>query len=511
MKDKTGELPDGWEVAPLQDVCDIIMGQSPPSSTYRDEPVGLPFFQGKAEFGELYPTPRKWCVEPSKIAEPDDILLSIRAPVGPTNVSTERCCIGRGLMALRPACDVEGRFVLHSLRHLEDKLASLATGSTFEAVSGKVVSNFDIRVPPVSEQRRIVAKIEALQERSRKAREALAEVGPLLEQFRQSLLAAAYRGDLTADWRAANPNVEPASELLNRIRQERRQRWEQSELAKYEAKGKQPPKAWQDKYVETSTLSESELPNLPDIPDNWVWSAVEELVEPGVEIVYGIVQPGPNLDEGVPYVRGLDIQDGQIIVDQLWKTSPQIAERYNRSSLEGGDVLLGIIRNTKVAIVPVCLSGCNMGRATARIRPSCIITPHFLSGSLQAPHTQRWLHSESRGIDMPIINVGKVRRTPIALAPLEEQLVINAMVDNWTLAFNEICRVHEEAEIAMTDLDQSILAKAFRGDLVPQDPNDEPASELLARIRRMHETSERQKDSKPVKATKSTKRKSSST
>ena len=82
-----------------------------------------------------------------------------------------------------------------------------------------------------------MAKIEALQERSRRAREALAEVGPLLEQFRQSVLAAAFRGDLTADWRAAHPNVEPASELLRRIHAERRRRWEQAELAKYEAKG----------------------------------------------------------------------------------------------------------------------------------------------------------------------------------------------------------------------------------------------------------------------------------
>jgi len=98
---------------------------------------------------------------------------------------------------------------------------------------------------------------------------------------------------------------------------------------------------------------------------------------------------------------------------------------------------------------------------------------------------------------MPIINVGKVRRTPIALAPLEEQLVINAMVDKWTLSFNEICRVHEEAEIAMSDLDQSILAKAFRGELVPQDPNDEPASELLARI---HTTREQTKPSKRTRS-----------
>ncbi len=81
-----------------------------------------------------------------------------------------------------------------------------------------------------------------MQERTRRAREALAEVGPLLEEFRQSVLAAAFRGDLTADWRAAHPNVEPASELLARIRAERRRRWEEAELAKYEAAGKKPPK-----------------------------------------------------------------------------------------------------------------------------------------------------------------------------------------------------------------------------------------------------------------------------
>jgi type I restriction enzyme S subunit len=196
-------------------------------------------------------------------------------------------------------------------RYLAKQIHFLCTTGYFQFQCKKHVNQASINrsflaestpflLPPSNEQRRITTKIDALQERSRKAREALAEVGPLLEQFRQSLLAAAFRGDLTADWRAANPNVEPASELLNRIRQERRQKWEQSELAKYESKAKQPPKDWQDKYVETSTLSESELTNLPDIPDNWVWSAVEELVEPGIEIVYGIVQPGPNLDEGVP-------------------------------------------------------------------------------------------------------------------------------------------------------------------------------------------------------------------
>ena len=118
----------------------------------------------------------------------------------------------------------QGYFRHHCKKHVNQ--ASIATDFLSRCVP--------VRIPPAAEQRRIVTKIKALQERSLRTREALAEVGPLLEQFRQSVLAAACRGDLTADWRAAHPNVEPASELLHRICAERRRLWEQAELAKYE-------------------------------------------------------------------------------------------------------------------------------------------------------------------------------------------------------------------------------------------------------------------------------------
>jgi type I restriction enzyme, S subunit len=93
--------PDGWIDVVLSDIAFIQMGQSPDSSTYNEKGVGLPFFQGKAEFGKLFPTVRKWCSEPKKVAEAGDILLSVRAPVGPTNIAAERCCIGRGLTAIQ--------------------------------------------------------------------------------------------------------------------------------------------------------------------------------------------------------------------------------------------------------------------------------------------------------------------------------------------------------------------------------------------------------------------------
>lgn len=79
-------LPDGWTIAPLQEIATVNMGQSPKSETYNVNRDGLPFFQGKAEFGKLYPTVRKYCTDPKKVSEKDDILLSVRAPVGPTNL-----------------------------------------------------------------------------------------------------------------------------------------------------------------------------------------------------------------------------------------------------------------------------------------------------------------------------------------------------------------------------------------------------------------------------------------
>ncbi|MEQ9568173.1 MAG: restriction endonuclease subunit S, partial [Pseudomonadales bacterium] len=237
------------------DICKVIMGQSPPSTSYRTQPEGLPFFQGKAEFGDLYPKARKWCIQPNKIAIENDILLSIRAPVGPTNLANQECCIGRGLAALRTSQGVSFKYLLNYLRYNAVELDRLATGTTFKAVSGKTVSSFPIRLTPENEQKRIVNKIESLQTRSQRARKALAEVGPLLEQFRQSVLAAAFRGDLTADWRAAHPDVEPASVLLERIREERRQKWEAAELAK----DNQPPKGWRQKYKEPEKLLDDAL------------------------------------------------------------------------------------------------------------------------------------------------------------------------------------------------------------------------------------------------------------
>lgn len=95
-----GEIPENWNIKKLSEFCDILMGQSPPSSTYNLNKKGLPFFQGRKDFGEKYPQKMIWCSEPTRMANDGDVLLSVRAPVGDVNVAIEKCCIGRGISSL---------------------------------------------------------------------------------------------------------------------------------------------------------------------------------------------------------------------------------------------------------------------------------------------------------------------------------------------------------------------------------------------------------------------------
>jgi type I restriction enzyme S subunit len=272
------------------------MGQSPPSEHYNQDRRGIAFFQGKADFGERNPTPRYWCTQPTKIAEAGDVLISVRAPVGPTNLADQRCCIGRGLAALRPTGVIDREFMLLGLKAFERDLAALGFGTTFVAINKRQLSTFLFPLPPLAEQHCTVAKVDELMalcdrlEAAREAREArrdrltaasLARLNaPNPETFaddarfaldvlpsltarpdqinalRQTILNLAVRGKLLPQ----DPSEEPASELLRRIAKEK------ARLVK-ERKAKR-----QD------LLPEPDLDQVPfELPVGWAWGRFPEL------------------------------------------------------------------------------------------------------------------------------------------------------------------------------------------------------------------------------------------
>lgn len=176
----------------LKDCCTIIAGQSPESKYYNTDGQGLPFFQGKADFGELYPSIRVYCSQPTKIAEKDDILLSVRAPVGPTNLAPCRVCIGRGLTAIRPSEDLLTRYVLLFFRYFEAQLAAKGTGTTFKAVTQDIVKNLEIPVPSLQEQERLVARTDELFSELDAGVDTLQKIKQQLSVYRQTVLKDAF-------------------------------------------------------------------------------------------------------------------------------------------------------------------------------------------------------------------------------------------------------------------------------------------------------------------------------
>ena len=156
-KHKKTMLPCGWERCVLPDFARIVMGQSPDSKSYNQSGDGFPFFQGKAEFGELYPTIKIYCSKPKKIANLGATLLSVRAPVGPTNLAQSECCIGRGLAALHPCGGMEPKFLLYALQEYRTSNVEARNRYHINSVTKGFIENLEFDLPPLDEQRRIVS------------------------------------------------------------------------------------------------------------------------------------------------------------------------------------------------------------------------------------------------------------------------------------------------------------------------------------------------------------------
>ena len=169
-------------MARLGDVCTINMGQSPDSATYNENGKGLPFFQGNADFGEIYPTTRLWCSEPTKVARKNDILISVRAPIGALNISNCECCIGRGLAALSVNSEIcSQKYLWHALSSKVQELSSKGTGSTFKAINKKILSETEIPLPPLDEQRKIAAVLDKVSDLIAKRRQQLDKLDTLVK------------------------------------------------------------------------------------------------------------------------------------------------------------------------------------------------------------------------------------------------------------------------------------------------------------------------------------------
>ncbi len=454
-------IPQGWTESTLADFALVNMGQSPKGVYVNEIGDGVPFYQGKAEFGKSHPTPKKACTKPTKIVEEGDILLSVRAPVGPTNVCQETSCIGRGLAGIRSNNPESQPFLLYYFKYIEPWLSQQGTGTTFKAVSGSFLKDLTIPTPPLEEQIRIANKLDELLAQVDTIKARVDAIPGILKRFRQSVLAAAVSGKLTEDWRQRNPNS-----------------WcHYSEL--FEANNNRKCEELSAEELEAASILSAD----GQLPGFWKHFPLEQLVDVDRGIPYGIVQTGEYFDGGVPAIRCGDVKPLVLDDSQLKLVDPKISENYKRTLLQGGEVLLAI-RGTvgNAAVVQSELAGCNISREVALIPVGKQMDSNFVAILLQSPIGFRRLAQKVRGVAQKGINLADVRRFVTPVPPLEEQLEIVRKVKGLFLLADQLEQAVSAGQSRITNISQAILAKAFRGELVRQYVDNQPAEIQLNRI-----------------------------
>ena len=324
---------------------------------------------------------------------------------------------------------------------------------------------------PRAEQTRIAHKLDDLLAQVDTLKARIDSIPALLKRLRQSVLAAAVCGRLTEEWRTSGVPIDNGHELHHKIKEA------------HAAEGGHARGNASDPTEEAHDLSPEHLPKTWDIAE------LRDICIPGRPITYGILKPGPELDEGIPYIRVADFPGNKLNMANIKKTSSEIDEQFRRARLMEGDLLLSIRGSVgRLIKIPANLEGANITQDTARLSISPLVSADFVYWALLADSTQRRMKNATRGVAVRGINIGDVRALQIPLPPRVEQNEIVRRIEQ-LFAF----AVQLEAKVAsaksrIDHLTHSILAKAFRGELVPQDPNDEPASVLLERIKTQRAT-----------------------
>lgn len=434
----------------------------------------------------------------------NDVLVSMTRPnlnavaVVPENM--ENSIASTGFDVLR-AIIVNPKWIFSHVRSQRfiQKMEELVQGALYPAVKSRDVRSYGILLPPLPEQNRIIKKLDALQLRRNKARKALEAILPSLEKLRQSVLASAFRGDLTADWRAQNPDIEPAEKLLERIRKERRKRWEEDELAKMKAKGKTPKDdKWKNKYKEPEPVDTTDL---PELPAGWCWARVKELTEL-INGDRGKNYPNRNeyVADGIPFINTGHIEpDGSLSLKRMNYITRKKFDSLGSGKIAPGDLVYCLRGATlgKTARVDPFIEGA-IASSLVIVRPVDLILTDYLYCFFVSPFGRDEIKKYDNGSAQPNLAAESVSQYLIPLAPEIEienmvQLILQALRSR-----DKIWNFVKNSMELIINLDQSILSKAFRGELVPQDPKDEPACELLERIKQEKASFEAEKKQKGI-------------
>lgn len=496
-------IPKNWTIAKLNNIAIINMGQSPDGTSVNQIPGnGLPFYQGKTEFGVLYPIPMKWCEKPKKIAIKDDILLSVRAPVGPTNLCEEESCIGRGITAISVVKDIDKFYVLYVLRALEKYIAALGVGSNFTAISQQGIQGIPIPIPPVEEQKRIVSKINemmSLCDQLEAQQKALAELSSITRtSVLSSLSTAKSSSNLNTSWNRLKENI---SVLFNEPENVEQLKLTILELAVFGKLNLRGSVISADDRLQRIQAKKTDLVNKKlikretpvvdfagvhelriDIPETWIWCRLNDIAS--------IVRGGSPRPAGDPQFYGGNIPF--LKVADITRSKGMFIENFTSTIKEEG---LKKTREITQRTVLLTNSGATLGvpaicnfRTTfndgiaAFIELAEEVLDEYLYFYLKAK--SKWLLDiASRGQGQPNLNTDIIKSMWFPLPPMAEQRAIVDKTKRMLSLCEQLATNQKNARTVAEAFASAYIASITGIQVKDKDKMKAPKTELVSTLR----------------------------
>lgn len=492
------ELPEGWANARIEEIAEVRLGrQRSPDRAFG--PNMRPYLRAAnvtwagldlSDVKEMHFESHEF---PSYLLEKGDILLAEAsgspAEVGRPAVFNDEitdCGFQNTLIRVRPTNGLS-HFLYQRFMYdaLSGAFAEASRGLGIHHLGAERVAKWEVELPPLAEQQRIVNKIETLVSRSRRAKETFNEIPALLDDYRRSVLAAAFRGDLSGEWREKNPDVEPGAELLRKVCIQRQQRWEATEMEKMLANGNRPTHdVWKDKYEEPDSI---DMEGLPELPNGWVWLSLDHVltaIEAGSS--FACAERPPSDDE-VGVIKVSAVTWGKFDEEQS-KTCTDPSRVDEAVLVRAGDFLFS--RANTSNLVGACVIVEHISKrlmlSDKILRFKFIeIDQDWVLAVLRSPWGRFEIERLATGNQNSMKNIGqkRIRSIRVPLPPRAEQSVIVQIIDRLFARLADVTTAVREYLLELNAFERAVLAKACRGELVPQDNAEEPATALLERIR----------------------------
>jgi type I restriction enzyme, S subunit len=473
-------LPPGWEEAPLGSLGEYINGRGFKKSEWRKS--GRPIIRIQNLTGSNNrPNYFDGSVDKKHVVKNGDLLISWAATLGAYIWRGPDAVLNQHIFKVQTYIDKRFHYLL--TQHVLEDMLSRTHGTGMVHITKGQFDGTIAPVPPLAEQCRIADALDELFSDLDAGVAALERVRKKLKLYRASVLKAAMEGALTAEWRTQNPQTESANKLLARILAERRRIWENDQLAKFETKGQESPTNWKAKYKDPVAPDTS---NLSSLPERWCWATLDQLATIDGGVTKGQKFSAVQATREVPYLRVANVQRGFLDLSEI-KTIQALESDIQQLRLHPGDVLFneggdrdklgrGWIWQDEIA---ECIHQNHVFRARLI---SSQVQPKVISWSGNS-YGQHWFMREGKqSVNLASINLTVLRSFPVPLAPsVEQEAIVEAVEDQFSVIDHLEGDLDAKLKNAQS-LRQAILRHAFTGQLVPQDPNDESASELLKRI-----------------------------